>query len=146
VPTLPRDTQQSQRSGASRRPPHPGIVSPHAAAFTLPPVWIIAGANVVGGFVLVPLSLLVERPWEHWQTCLSWLVVLYGAVPSTLGHLWFYSVIRTLGASRTVTFLNPMPFAVLGLSWALVGETIHGYRVAGAALVVTGVYLATRPT
>lgn len=109
-------------------------------------MWIIAGANVVGGFVLVPLSLLVERPWDHWQTCLSWLVVLYGAVPSTLGHLWFYSVIRTLGASRTVTFLNPMPFAVLGLSWALVGETIHGYRVAGAALVVTGVYLATRPT
>ena len=51
-----------------------------------------------------------------------------------------------LGASRTVTLLNLMPFAVLGLSWALVGETIHAYHVAGAALVVTGVYRATRPT
>src|SRR6185503_13299231 len=93
-----------------------------AAASTLPPVWIMAGANVVGGIVLVPLTLL-ERPWEHWRAWTGWLVVLYGALPITLGHLWFYQVIRTLGAGRTVTFLNLMPFAVLALSWLLVGET-----------------------
>jgi drug/metabolite transporter (DMT)-like permease len=116
-----------------------------AAASTLPPVWIMAGANVVGGIVLVPLALLTERPWEAWRAWPAWLVVLYGAVPITLGHLWFYQVIRTLGAGRTVTFLNLMPFAVLALSWALVGETIHAYHVAGAALVAAGVYLTTRP-
>jgi drug/metabolite transporter (DMT)-like permease len=44
-----------------------------------------------------------------------------------------------------VTFLNLMPFAVLALSWLLVGETIRAYHVIGAALVVAGVYLATRP-
>jgi hypothetical protein len=59
--------------------------------------------------------------------------------------LWFYEVIRALGAGRTVTFLNLMPFAVLALSWALVGETIHAYHLVGAALVAGGVYLATRP-
>ena len=117
-----------------------------AAASTLPPAWIMAGANVVGGIVLVPLALLVERPWEAWRAWIGWLVVLYGAVPITLGHLWFYQVIRTLGASRTVTLLNLMPFAVLALSWALLGETLHTYHVAGATLVVAGVYLATRPT
>jgi drug/metabolite transporter (DMT)-like permease len=116
-----------------------------AAASTLPPVWIMAGANVVGGIVLVPLALLIERPWEDWQAWRAWLVVVYGAVPITLGHLWFYQVIRVLGAGPTVTFLNLMPFAVLALSWALVGETIHAYHVAGAALVAAGVYLATRP-
>jgi drug/metabolite transporter (DMT)-like permease len=98
------------------------------------------------GLSVAALSLLVERPWEHWQAWIGWLVVLSGAVPITLGHLWFYQVIRTLGASRTVTLRNVIPFAVLGMSWALVGETIHAYHVAGAALVVTGVYLATRPT
>jgi len=116
-----------------------------AAASTLPPVWIMAGANVVGGIVLIPLALLTERPWEDWQAWRAWLVVIYGAVPITLGHLWFYQVIRVLGAGPTVTFLNLMPFAVLALSWALVGETIHAYHVAGAALVAAGVYLATRP-
>jgi drug/metabolite transporter (DMT)-like permease len=117
-----------------------------AAASTLPPVWIMAGANVVGGVVLVPLALLVERPWESWQAWVGWLVVLYGAVPITLGHLWFYQVIRTLGAGRTVTFLNLMPFVVLVLSWALLGEILHAYHVVGAVLVVAGVYLTTRPT
>jgi drug/metabolite transporter (DMT)-like permease len=117
-----------------------------AAASTLPPVWIMAGANVVGGLVLVPLALLVERPWEDWRAWTGWLVVLYGAVPITVGHLWFYQVIRVLGAGRTVTFLNLMPFAVLALSWALVGETIHPYHVVGAVLIAAGVYLATRPT
>jgi drug/metabolite transporter (DMT)-like permease len=116
-----------------------------AAASTLPPVWIMAGANVVGGIVLIPLALLVERPWQDWRGWTGWLVVLYGALPITLGHLWFYQVIRALGASRTVTFLNLMPFVVLALSWALVGETIRAYHVAGAALVAAGVYLATRP-
>jgi drug/metabolite transporter (DMT)-like permease len=117
-----------------------------ASGSTLPPVWIMAGANVVGGMVLVPLALLLERPWEDWRAWTAWLVVIYGAVPITLGHLWFYQVIRTLGAGRTVTFLNLMPFAVLVLSWALLGETIHAYHVVGAALVAAGVYLATRPT
>jgi drug/metabolite transporter (DMT)-like permease len=38
-----------------------------------------------------------------------------------------------------------MPFVVLALSWALVGETVHAYHVVGALLVAGGVYLATRP-
>jgi drug/metabolite transporter (DMT)-like permease len=32
-----------------------------AAASTLPPVWVMAGANLAAGLVLVPLALLVER-------------------------------------------------------------------------------------
>jgi drug/metabolite transporter (DMT)-like permease len=72
-------------------------------------------------------------------------VVLYGALPITLGHVWFYRVIRVLGAAPTMAFLNLMPFVVLALSWALLGEALHAYHVAGAALVAAGVYLATRP-
>jgi drug/metabolite transporter (DMT)-like permease len=116
-----------------------------AAASTLPPIWIMAGAHAVGAVVLVPLALAIERPWQEWRAWTGWLVVLYGALPITLGHVWFYRVIRVLGAGRTVAFLNLMPFVVLALAWALVGEAIHAYHVAGAALVAAGVYLATRP-
>ena len=116
-----------------------------AAASTLPPIWIMAGAHVVGAVVLVPLALAIERPWEDWRAWGGWLVVLYGALPITLGHVWFYRVIRTLGAAPTMAFLNLMPFVVLALSWALLGEALHLYHVAGAALVAAGVYLATRP-
>ena len=116
-----------------------------AAASTLPPIWIMAGAHVVGAIVLVPLALAVERPWQEWRAWSAWLVVLYGALPITLGHVWFYRVIRVLGAGPTVAFLNLMPFVVLALSWALLGEALHAYHVAGAVLVAAGVYLATRP-
>jgi drug/metabolite transporter (DMT)-like permease len=116
-----------------------------AAASTLPPVWVMAGANLAAGLVLVPLALLVERPWQQWWAWRGWLVVLYGALPVTVGHLWFYQIVRTIGAGRAVTFLNLMPFAVLTMAWLLVGETIHAYHVIGAALVAAGVYLVTRP-
>jgi drug/metabolite transporter (DMT)-like permease len=116
-----------------------------AAASTLPPIWIMAGAHVVGAVVLVPLALAIERPWQAWRAWTSWLVVLYGALPITLGHVWFYRIIRVLGAGPTVAFLNLMPFVVLALSWALLGEALHAYHVVGAVLVAAGVYLATRP-
>jgi drug/metabolite transporter (DMT)-like permease len=117
-----------------------------AAASTLPPVWVMAGANLAAGLVLVPLAVLVERPWQHWWAWRGWIVVLYGALPVTLGHLWFYEIVRAIGAGRAVTFLNLMPFVVLAMAWLLVGEQIHVYHVVGAALVAAGVYLVTRRT
>jgi drug/metabolite transporter (DMT)-like permease len=116
-----------------------------AAASTLPPIWIMAGAHVVGAVVLVPLALAIEHPWRAWRAWSAWLVVLYGALPITLGHVWFYRIIRVLGAGPTVAFLNLMPFVVLALSWAVLGEALHAYHVVGAVLVAAGVYLATRP-
>jgi drug/metabolite transporter (DMT)-like permease len=117
-----------------------------AAASTLPPVWVMAGANLAAGLILVPLALLVERPWQSWWAWRGWMVVLYGALPVTLGHLWFYEIVRAIGAGRAVTFLNLMPFVVLAMAWLLVGEQIHVYHVVGAALVAAGVYLVTRRT
>ena len=117
-----------------------------AAASTLPPVWVMAGANLAAGLILVPLAVLVERPWQSWWAWRGWMVVLYGALPVTLGHLWFYEIVRAIGAGRAVTFLNLMPFVVLAMAWLLVGEQIHVYHVVGAALVAAGVYLVTRRT
>src|SRR5947208_2270674 len=36
------------------------------------------------------------------------------------------SVVR-LGPGRTATFLNLMPFVVIALAWALLGEAVHAY-------------------
>ena len=116
-----------------------------AAASTLPAVWVMAGAHAVGGLVLVPLAMVFEAPWRTWHTApIGWAVVVYGAVPVTLGHLWFYGVVRAIGPGRASAFLNLMPFVVLGLSWLLLGETIHAYHVVGALLVIAGVALAAR--
>jgi drug/metabolite transporter (DMT)-like permease len=116
-----------------------------AAASTLPPAWIMAGAHAVGAVVLVPIALAVEQPFPallHAPTGLA--VIVYGALPVTVGHLWYYRVVRAIGPGRAVTFLNLMPFVVIVLSWAIIGEPVHAYHLAAAALVIVGVGLATR--
>ena len=116
-----------------------------AAASTLPPVWVMAGANAVGALVLVPLSWVVEGAWPSPAAApIGWGVILYGALPITIAHLWYYQVIRRLGPAHTAAFMNLMPFVVIGMSWALVGEAVHAYHLAGAVLVIAGVALTTR--
>jgi drug/metabolite transporter (DMT)-like permease len=110
----------------------------------LSPMVIQAGAYVVSFFVLAPLALL-ERPWQSLPHA-SWkalAVLFYTAIPVTFGHLWYYQIVRTVGPGRAASFLNLMPFAIIGLSWALLGETIHWYHGVGATVVIGGVVLAT---
>src|SRR5213076_3102500 len=91
-----------------------------ASASALPPVWVMAGANVVSALVLIPLAAAVE-PWRSPRAAsLGWAVILYGAVLVTLAHVWYYAIVRTLGPGRAAGFLNLMPFVVLGLAWLLV--------------------------
>jgi drug/metabolite transporter (DMT)-like permease len=73
----------------------------------------------------------------------GWGVMLYGAIPITIAHLWYYQVIRRLGPGRTAAFMNLMPFVVIAMSWALVGEAVHAYHLVGAALVIAGVVLTS---
>jgi drug/metabolite transporter (DMT)-like permease len=40
--------------------------------------------------------------------------------------------------------MNLIPFLVIGLSWALLGESIRWYHGVGASVVIAGVALATR--
>ena len=111
----------------------------------LGPAAIQAGAHAVSFAVLAPLSLF-ERPWESLAgaSWAGWLVVAYSAGPIALGHLWYYQAVRIVGAGRAAVYMNVMPFLVIALSWALLGEVIHWYHAVGACVVIAGVVLATR--
>jgi drug/metabolite transporter (DMT)-like permease len=115
-----------------------------AAASLLPPVWVMAGANVVSALVLVPLAAVVE-PWRSPLAApLGWSVVLYCAGLVTPAHVWYYAVVRAIGPGRAAGFMNLMPFVVIALTWLLVGEAVHRYHVVGAVLAIAGVFLVTR--
>ena len=111
----------------------------------LPPAWVMAGSHAVSAVVLVPVSLVVDPPWPSpFAAPMGWTVILYGALPVTLGHLWYYAIARAIGPARAATVLNLMPFVVIALTWAILGEPVRTYHLAGAALVIAGVLLATR--
>ena len=116
-----------------------------ATTTQLAPVTIMAGAHMVSSVLLLPLALAVEG-WTPLARAgwAGWGVVLYGAFPVTLGHLWFYQCIRTVGAGRAAVFTNLIPFLVIGLSWGILGEPIRWYHAVGATVVIAGVVLTTR--
>ena len=109
------------------------------------PVTVLAGAHVISTLVLAPLVLLVEgwRPLAQ-ASWVGWGVLLYGAFPVTLGHLWYYQAVRAVGAGRAAVFTNLVPFLVIGLSWAILGEAVRWYHLVGACMVIAGVGLAAR--
>ena len=116
-----------------------------ATTTQLAPVTIMAGAHVVSSALLLPLALAVEGVTPLARAGWSgWGVVLYGAFPVTLGHLWFYQAIRAVGAGRAAVFTNLVPFLVIVLSWAVLGEPIRWYHAVGATVVIAGVVLTTR--
>lgn len=112
---------------------------------TLSPIVIQAGAHVTSLAILAPLS-LIERPWAVLPgiSWVGWSVVAYSAGPITVGHLWYYLGVRTVGAGRAAVFMNLTPFVVIGLSWAVLGEVVRWYHAVGATVVIAGVVLATR--
>lgn len=72
-------------------------------------------------------------------------VYLFLAVVPGIGAYQTYAFIqRRLGTSRTALLMYLIPVYNAGLAWALLGERLHAYHVLGTAMVLPGIYLATR--
>lgn len=105
----------------------------------------LAAICLGGVVVLLPFS-----AWEtqqpgltHWGLEAFWLVVLAGLVPG-LGAYWMYGwAQKVLGASRVAVamYLGPLYAAVV--AWAVLGESLGWHHLAGAALILPGVFLVT---
>jgi drug/metabolite transporter (DMT)-like permease len=76
----------------------------------------------------------------------DWTGILYLAFFGTaLGFDWYYQGIREIGLSRASVFINLVPVSGVFLGWLLLGEAVNFSLLAGAALVIGGVYWTNRP-
>jgi drug/metabolite transporter (DMT)-like permease len=108
---------------------------------------IITGAGVL---VLIPATLIEAFGCASamCQTQTSWwalLLIASAALIPGLGAYSAYSYMQAqLGAARTglVQYLGP-PYAALA-GWLVLGEGLHGYHLVGAAMILPGIFLATR--
>jgi drug/metabolite transporter (DMT)-like permease len=112
----------------------------------LDPFLRLTAITVAGVLVLAPLTLaeavFVGLPPLEWRSFAAALVV---ALLPGFGAYQAYSwLLREIGAARTSLVLYLTPVYTALLSWLLLGEAIHGYHLAGAALVLGGVWLASR--
>ena len=74
------------------------------------------------------------------------IMLFLAIVPGLGAYLTYDFVQRRLGANRASLLMYLIPVYNAGLAWALLGEALQLYHFVGAAMVLPGIYLATRRT
>jgi drug/metabolite transporter (DMT)-like permease len=103
--------------------------------------------------LLLGAAVLTALPFHLWEilhderTALnaSGLAALaYAAIPGGAFMYYLYNrSVEALGAGKAGTLLYLQPVFVAGLAYFLLGERLHRYHLAGAALILAGVLLVT---
>jgi drug/metabolite transporter (DMT)-like permease len=110
----------------------------------LPPVGLAAGSIGFAALLMSPAWALAPAP-QAWTPEATAALVALGVVCSGIAYLPFFTLLRDIGPSRTlsVTFLVP----VLGVfwGWLFLDEAVTLPMLAGAALVLGAMALVLRP-
>ncbi|TGS12817.1 EamA/RhaT family transporter [Mesorhizobium sp. M2E.F.Ca.ET.209.01.1.1] len=112
----------------------------------LDPMIPAAGSMLCGAVMLVPLSLIVDRPWTLAPSAASILALLGLSVFSTaLAFVIYFRLIHTLGSVGTTSqaYLR-VPIGV-GIGAVFLGESLGPTAWVGMGFVVAGVAAMTIP-
>lgn len=99
-----------------------------------------------GAAALIPLLIweLFARPVMQIDTA-NMLTLFYVAVfPSTVAYLCFNRGVQLIGANRAAPFFHVIPVFGAAMAIAFLGEQPQLFHVIGFALVLTGVFVASR--
>ena len=108
-------------------------------------LWAVALPFLAGGVVLTTLGLFVERLSDISWTGPFVSSVLYSAFIGTgLAWLLFFGLVRAGEASRVASYIFVVPLAAVVIGALLLDESLGPPLLVGAALVVSGIYLANR--
>src|SRR5438046_5500178 len=105
-----------------------------------------AGSLLAGAAILIPLSLVVDRPWTLAPSTSSLLALLGLAVfPTAAAFVIYFRLIQTLGSVGTTAqaYLR-VPIGV-ALGVLFLGESLTSTAWVGLACVVAGVAAMTIP-
>jgi drug/metabolite transporter (DMT)-like permease len=112
----------------------------------LDPFLRLTAVTIAGVLVLAPLTLaeaiVAGSPPLEWRSLAAALIV--GLLPGFGAYQAYSWLLREIGAARTSLVLYLTPVYTALLSWLLLGEAIRGYHLAGAVLVLGGVWIASR--
>ena len=113
----------------------------------LDPMMPAAGSMICGAIILIPVSLIVDRPWTLTPSAESIGALLGLSVFSTaLAFVIFFRLMQTLGSVGTTAqaYLR-VPIGV-GIGVIFLGETVTQTAGIGLVCVIAGVVAMTLPT
>lgn len=117
-----------------------GIFGKRFKRLGVPPMLTAAGQVTASTAMLLPVALLVDRPWTIDMPGVGvWGAVLGIALLSTaLAYVVYFRALAAMGATNVmlVTFL--IPVSAILLSWGLLDERLAARDFLGMALIVAG--------
>jgi drug/metabolite transporter (DMT)-like permease len=108
-------------------------------------LWAVAMTFLVGGIVLTLLGLLVER-WKDisWSGEFVASLLYSGLVGISLAWVIWFALVRAGEASRVAAYVFAVPLSAVLIGVVILGEPLGYTLLIGAALVLSGIYLANR--
>ena len=112
----------------------------------LDPIMPAAGSLICGAAILMPASLIIDRPWvlmPSWQSILA--LIGLSAFSTALAFVIYFRLVQTLGSVGTTAqaYLR-VPIGV-AIGVAFLGETLTSTAWAGLVCVIVGVAAMTIP-
>ena len=108
-------------------------------------LWAVAVPFSAGGVILTGLGLVLESVSSISWTGTYFASFLYTALVGTaLAWMLWLGLVKAGEASRVSAYVFFVPLASVLLGAAFLGETLSPWLLAGAALVICGIYLVNR--
>ena len=106
----------------------------------VPALSLATGSVIFCAVILAPAWLQVPPPSTWTPTSVGALIAL-GLLVSGLAYLPFFTLVRDIGPTRTLTVGLAVPVLGIFWGWLLLGETVTLPMLAGAALVLVALAL-----
>ncbi len=117
-----------------------GIFGRRFRAMGVAPMATAAGQLVASSILLLPMMLVLDRPWSLPAPSINAIAALIGiaTLSTAFAYVLFFRLLATAGASNTslVTLLIPVSAIVLGTIF--LGETLELRHIAGMAMIGLG--------
>lgn len=117
-----------------------GIYGRRFRSMGVTPLATATGQVIMSSLILLPLMLIVDRPWTLRVPAADAVAALIGvaAISTAFAYLLYFRILATAGATNLllVTFLIPVSAILLGT--VFLGETLQPRQIAGMALIGLG--------
>ncbi|MXQ13006.1 DMT family transporter [Microvirga makkahensis] len=120
-----------------------GVFGRRFKTLGIPPLAAAAGQVTASSCILLPVSLMIDRPWTLSMPSTGAVLSLFALalVSTAFAYLIFFRLLARAGATNVglVTFLIPVSAILFGV--LILGETLETRHMAGMALIAAGLML-----
>lgn len=101
--------------------------------------------SLFGLIGFVPFAIAESPAWRMPDLVVSLNVLYLGVVCTALGYWFYVTTLDLIGAGGASVFVNLIPVVSVVAGFLILGERLAPVQLAGGAVAVAGVFLATLP-